>query len=48
MGPGVDDKMSVEFIHGSHYAMFEFLFGCDADVAQDGAGKLKKEALDEV
>ncbi len=29
-------------------ALLEFLFRCDADVAQDGAGKLGKEALDEI
>ena len=31
-----------------HDAILEFLFGCDADAAQDGAGELGKEALDEV
>jgi hypothetical protein len=35
--------MAVEFIHGRHDAIFEFLFGCDADVAQDGSGKLRKD-----
>ena len=44
----MDDWMAVEFIHGSHDAIFEFLFGCDADVAQDGAGELGKEPLDEI
>jgi hypothetical protein len=34
----VNDGMAVEFIHGSHDASLEFLFGCDADVAQP-AGK---------
>jgi hypothetical protein len=30
--------MAIEFIHGSHDAVLEFLFGCDADVAQHRAG----------
>ena len=40
--------MAVEMIHGGHDAVLEFLFGCDADVAQHGAGELGKETLDEV
>jgi hypothetical protein len=39
-GPGVNDGVLVEVIHGSDDAVLEFLFGCDADVAQDGAGEL--------
>ena len=35
--------MAVEFIHGSHDAILEFLFGGDTDMAQDGAGELGKE-----
>ena len=44
----MDDGVSIEVIHGGHDAILEFLFGCDADVAQDGAGEFGKEALDEV
>ena len=44
----MDDGMAIEFIHGCHDAVLEFLFGCDADVAQYGAGELRKETLDEV
>ena len=40
VGPSVDDGVLVEVIHGSHDAVLEFLFGCDADVAQDGAREL--------
>ena len=40
--------MAVEFIHGSHDAVLEFLFGCDADVAQHRACELGEEALDEI
>ena len=42
------DGIAVEIIHGGHEAFLEFLLGCDADVAQDGAGEFGKEALDEV
>ena len=44
----MDNRSFVEVIHGSHDAVLEFLFGCDADVSQDGAGKLGEEALDQV
>ena len=44
----MDDGVAVEVIHGGHEAVLEFLFGCDADVAQDGAGEFGKEALDEI
>ena len=40
--------MSIDLVDGSHDAILEFLFGSDADVAQDGAGELGEEALDEV
>ncbi len=44
----MDDGILVEVVHGSHDALLEFLFGGDTDVAQDGAGKLGKKALNEV
>ena len=44
----MNDGVLVEEIHGGHDAVLEFLFGCDADVAQDRAGELGEEALDEV
>jgi hypothetical protein len=44
----VNDRVLVEVIHGSHDAVGEFLFGCDADVAQDGARELGEEAFDQV
>ena len=40
--------MAIEFIHGSHDPILEVLFGRDADVAEDGAGKFGEEALDEI
>ena len=36
VGPGVDDRFLIEEIHGGYDAILEFLFRCDADVAQDG------------
>jgi hypothetical protein len=44
----VNDGLSIEEVHCGHDAILEFLFGCDADVAQHGAGELGKETLDEV
>jgi hypothetical protein len=44
----MDDGSFVEVTHGGHDAVLEFLFGCDPDVAQDGAGELGEEALDQV
>ena len=48
VGPGVNDGLSIEEVHCRDDAILEFLFGCDADVAQHGAGELGKETLDEV
>ena len=44
----MDDRVSVELVHCGDDALLEFQFRCDSDVAQDGAGKLGKEALDEI
>ena len=44
----MDDWVSINVIDGSHDAVLEFLFGSHADVAQDGAGELREEALDQV
>ena len=44
----MDDRVSVELVHCGDDALLEFQFRCDADVTQDGAGKLRKEALDEI
>ena len=44
----MNDGIAIEIIYGGDEAIFEFRFGCDADVAQDGAGELGKEALDEI
>ena len=40
--------MTIEFVHGSHDAVLEFLFGFDTDMAQHRAGELGEEALDEI
>ena len=42
VGPGVNDGIAIELIHGRHGAVLEFLLGCDADVAQDRASLEKK------
>ena len=39
--------MTVEFLRGGHDAILEFLFGRDAELAQDGVSELGEEALDE-
>ena len=44
----MNDGLLIEIVHVSHYPILEFLFGRDADVAEDGAGKFREEALDEV
>src|SRR5271169_4966921 len=44
----MDDRVPVELVHCGDDALLEFLFRCDADVTQDGAGKLRKEALNEI
>ena len=38
----MDGRMLVDVIHGNHDAILDLLFGCDTDVAQDGACKLGK------
>ena len=44
----MDNGLLIEEIHGGDDALLEFLFGRDADVAQNRAGELGEEALDEV
>ena len=44
----MNDRVAVEMRHGGHEAILEFLFGCDADVAQHRAGDFGKEALHEI
>ena len=39
----MNDGLLIEIVHGSHDPILEFLFGRDADVAEDGAGKFKKK-----
>jgi hypothetical protein len=41
----MNDRVAVEIIHGGDEAILELLLGCDADVAQDGAGEFGKEAM---
>jgi hypothetical protein len=44
----VNHGVLIEVVHGCGDAILKFLFGCGADVGQDGAGEFGKEALDEV
>ena len=44
----MDDRVSIELVHCGDDALLEFLFRCNTDVAQDGTGKLGKEALDKI
>jgi len=48
IGPGVSHRMLVDIIHGSHDVILEFLFGREANVAQDRASELGKEPPDNV
>ena len=43
----MNDGVSIEVIHAFD-AVLEFLFGCDADMAQHRAGELGEEAFDEI
>ena len=44
----MNDGLLIEVIHGGPDAILEFLFGCDTDLTQDGAGEFGEEALDKV
>src|SRR5450631_1092446 len=44
----MDDGMLIDVFDGGHEALLEFLFGSDADVAQNGTGELGEETLDKV
>jgi hypothetical protein len=44
----VNDGPLIEVVDGGHDAIRELLFGCDADMTQDGAGELGEKAFDEI
>ena len=44
----MNDGLLVEIVDGGHDAILKFFFGGDADLAQDGAGELGEEALDQI
>ncbi len=44
----MNDRIAVEIIYSGDEAILEFLLGCYADVARDGAGEFGKEVLDEI
>ena len=44
----MDYGVAIEVINGFDDAVLEFLLGCDADMAQDRAGELGEETLNEI
>ena len=44
----MDDRIAIDVLDTGHDALLEFVLRCHADVAQDRAGELGEEALDEV
>src|ERR1700746_2524293 len=44
----MEDGVAVDVVDSGGEAVLEFLVGCDADVAEHGAGELGGEALDEI
>src|SRR5271166_1431542 len=44
----MDDWVTVDVIDSCHDGVFQFLLGCDADMAQHGTCELGEEALDEI
>ena len=44
----MSDGILVEVVHRSDDAILEFLFRGDTDVAENGAGELRKKALNEI
>ncbi len=44
----MDDGIAIDVVDGGHDSVLEFLFGRNADVAQNGACELREEALDEI
>jgi len=44
----VDDRVAVEVIDCGQDSIFEFLFGCDADVTQHRARHFREEAFDKI
>jgi hypothetical protein len=44
----VNDGHLIKILDGGHDAIRELLFGCNADMTQDGAGELGKKAFYEI
>jgi hypothetical protein len=44
----MDDRIAIDVLDTCHDALLEFVLRCHADVAQDRAGELGEEALNEV
>ena len=48
MGPGVDDRSSIEVIEVGEDPRFEFFLGCDANEAEHRSRHLGEEAFDKI
>ena len=48
VGPGVNDRLAVEVVEVGEDPCLEFLLGCDANGAKQGAGHLGEEPLHKV
>jgi hypothetical protein len=46
--PSVDNRVAVEIMDELHDALFQLVFGIDADVTEYGAGGFGEEPLDEI
>jgi hypothetical protein len=44
----MDDRISIDVVDAGHDALLKFVFRGHPDMAQDGAGELGEETLDEV
>ena len=44
----MNDGFLIEEVDAGHNAILKFLFGCNADMPQDGPSKFGEEALDQI
>ena len=48
VAPSVDDWLAIDVVDEGQQSFLEFVFGVDADVAQDRTRQLGEEALNEI
>src|SRR6516164_11412172 len=48
VAPGMGDWLAIEVIDEGHQALFEFVFGGDADLSEHRAREFGKEAFDQI